>query len=162
MPLWVAIAVILVTIMRCPSDGFRRIRTAPRRAKEQLRFATNRITPRKAAYYKAFLPPHKIQFVIQAGYGMERFLRHSFSPFPEYHKCDTIIRTFKFYNIVFPILPRYLGQGSLIRLPCCHNSQIYRKNMRHSLFTAHNSLRLRSLPIVSVTLPLNWANQVNY
>ena len=41
-------------------------------------------------------------------------------------------------------------QGSLIRLPCCHNSQIYRKNMRHSLFTAHNSLRLRSLPIVSV------------
>ena len=61
--------------------------------------------------------PHKIQFVIQAGYGMERFLRHSFSPFPEYHKCDTIIRTFKFYNIVFPILSRYLGQGSLIGLP---------------------------------------------
>ena len=68
MPLWLAIAVILVTIMRYPFGRFRRIRTAPRRAKEQLCFATNRITPRKAAYCRAFLAL-KIQFVIQAGYG---------------------------------------------------------------------------------------------
>ena len=93
-PLWVGIAVILVTICGVLLAGLEEYEQhhAVQRDSHAL---PQTASHRERSHITRLFLPHKIQFVIQAEYTMERFLRRSFSPFPEYHKRDTIIRTFK-------------------------------------------------------------------